>query len=532
MRGWRRPGGVPPAVGTGAVVTGSMTGSATGPGRCGARRGPAPPAGVLVTGLSLLSVVVTPTGPAAAQDPPPAMAEPPAAAARVAARVSGTLRRLGPELGPSIWPGFRPDTIPVRFVVPQHGALLGNWGRSLPDGYGRLEGAGLGWRPGAEPGAASTGGELGGRRVAQAVVREPAFPELFGLAVHEAFHVFAWSRREEGRWFGAGERSFLVSSYPVFDVENERGVILEGRLLREALAPSSEADRARVVDQFLAVRESRHRRIGHEMAEFEAEAEMNEGLAEYAQIRAREAAGRVVDDAPSLRRLENLAGDPDRSIRLRFYSTGPAMALLLDRIGPPDWKRELVMTENLNLQDALARAVGYRERERRLREKASDRHDGEVLARIADARVDSLGAMRRRRADEILSAPGLLVVVSMTEVGGSIGLCGYDPQNLLQGPDGLLLHTRWLRPCAGSALEGELSTPAVHDREAGTLAAVAGSEGEVRVTVGGREVGLADGEELRGAEDVVVESPRLTLRSTRADLVRRGRRLELIPLPN
>ncbi|HEY7186608.1 MAG TPA: hypothetical protein VH436_08670, partial [Vicinamibacterales bacterium] len=32
--------------------------------------------------------------------------------------------RLGHEMGDSIWPGFRPDTIPVLYVVKEQGTLL------------------------------------------------------------------------------------------------------------------------------------------------------------------------------------------------------------------------------------------------------------------------------------------------------------------------------------------------------------------------------------------------------------------------
>lgn len=488
---------------------------------------------------------------------------PPADAVRVIGRVSEVLDSLGPEIGPDIWPGFRPDTIPVRFVIREAGALLAGWRGALPEGYRWLEGrspadsprrsptkASLAWRPGAEPGAASTGSGLAGRRIAQVVVADPAFLDLLGTTVHEGFHVFSWSRSEEGQWFGTSENSFLVSRYPVFDVENERDVVLEGLLLREALSATGRQERLRRVAEFLAIRESRHRRLGHELAGFEVAAEMNEGLAEYALVRIREAAAPETSPAPeegreartgaatspldrfgaahALGQLRDLAGEPGLSIRARFYSTGAAMALLLDGLAGPDWKSEL-MRENLSLQDALASATRYRERELRLRRTALSRHEGPDLLHGAADRIDSLRVLRRARADEILSEPGLLVVISMEQTGGSIGLCGMDPQNMLQGPDGLLLHTRWLRPCAGPALSGELNTPSVHDREAGTLSAVAGPEEGVRVSAGGRAVELADGDTLRGAEDVVVESDRLVLRSARADLRRRGRRLEVVP---
>jgi len=458
-------------------------------------------------------------------------AGPPRDVVETLTRVTGTITGMGAELGPSIWPGFRPDTIPVRYVIPDVGAVVANWGAPLPDGYELLGETGLGWQPVAEAGAASTGIALAGRAIAQVVVRDAGYADLVGTAVHEAFHVYSWSKREDGHWFGTGENSFLVTSYPVFDVENEHDVILEGRLLLDALGATSPETRNRTIEQFLAVRESRHRRLGHELARFEAAGEMNEGLAEYALVRAREAVGEDVGTASSILRLENLAGEPERSIRLRFYSTGPAMALLLDRLANGDWKDRLVVGENLDLQDALASAVGYRAEERRRREAALAGHHAADIRRLARERAETLGATRRARADSILSEPGVLVVVSMARSGGTIGLCGIDPQNLLQGPDGVLLHTRWLRPCAGSALSGELNTPAVQDREAATLSAVAGAEADVHLSVGGQEVRLADGDELLGAQDVVIQSDRLTLTSAKADVRRRGRRLELSPVP-
>ena len=43
--------------------------------------------------------------------------------------------RLGAELGDSIWPGFRPDTIPVLYVVRGQGTLVLGWHGTLPEGF-------------------------------------------------------------------------------------------------------------------------------------------------------------------------------------------------------------------------------------------------------------------------------------------------------------------------------------------------------------------------------------------------------------
>ena len=40
--------------------------------------------------------------------------------------------RLSREAADSLWPGFRPDTIPVMYVLPELGTLLLGWTGPLP----------------------------------------------------------------------------------------------------------------------------------------------------------------------------------------------------------------------------------------------------------------------------------------------------------------------------------------------------------------------------------------------------------------
>ena len=48
--------------------------------------------------------------------------------------------RLGRQYGESIWPGYRPDTIPIAYVFPQQGTALFNWRGPLPAGYQPITG--------------------------------------------------------------------------------------------------------------------------------------------------------------------------------------------------------------------------------------------------------------------------------------------------------------------------------------------------------------------------------------------------------
>ena len=435
--------------------------------------------------------------------------------------------RLGRNMGDSIWPGFRPDTIPVLYVVRGQGTLLLGWHGDLPPGFLPIAAdpgaaprgesmAGAGWQSSADRGAASTGTQLAGRPTAQVVVSDSqSIAMLVGVTTHEAFHVFEAASKKEGRRFGQGENAVLVTSYPVFDSQNESAVALEGRILEAAGRASSREQRRTLARQFLAVREARHRALGAEFAEFEQLAELNEGLAEYTLVRVvqlaarqrdfpdRGGAGRLQTD--KLTALHKLTQDVTKSLRLRFYETGPALGLLLDRLEGPAWKVRLI-DQNLTVQDALADASGYRAQELALRRQAESTFVVAKLRAAADSGVAGLKAARRAQVDSVLSAPGVQLVVTVE--GRSIGSCGFDPQNLLQVEPGVLLHTRWFQACAGD-FQATFNTPVVQDANTQTLRAVVGADSTVTVTP-------ANG-------GVRIESPLVSLRAGKAAVSRDGR---------
>ncbi|HLZ46368.1 MAG TPA: hypothetical protein VKQ05_11885 [Gemmatimonadales bacterium] len=426
--------------------------------------------------------------------------------------------RLAREMGDSIWPGFRPDTIPVLYVVPGQGTLLLGWPGNLPPGFLPIAGLeGSGWEASADPGAASTSTELAGRATAQVVVNDSmSVAFLVGTTTHEAFHVFERASRQDGQRFGAAENSFLVSRYPVFDSTNETGVALEGRILQAAVQAPAKARKRTLVREFVAVREARQRALGTELADFEQQAELNEGLAEYTLVRAVQLVARQGDfpdkqaatklQTGKIAELGSLTQNVTQSLRLRFYVTGPALGLLLDALEGPKWKTHLV-AEDLTVQDELADAAGYRAQELALRRQADTSFGIDKLRSAADSNVHRLRAIRKAQVDSILAAPGVQLVVS---VDGFIGLCGIDPQNLLQVDSNVLLHTRWLRACAGDALQATFNTPVVQDQSAHVLRAVVGADSTVKVTT------PAPGE-------VQIESPLVSLHAKQAEVSRDGR---------
>ncbi|MEX2283108.1 MAG: hypothetical protein WEE89_11555 [Gemmatimonadota bacterium] len=430
-----------------------------------------------------------------------------------------------------IWPGFRPDTLPYLFVLPGRGHALVNWRGPLPEGFLAIDGLPrVGFRAQDALRAASTSTEFGGRMVAQVSVDAMNERALVAIAAHEAFHVFEGSSRSAGSYFGEGENSFLVSSYPVFDSINEAQFSLEARLLSAALTAGSLEDARLRVREFSAVRAARHRRLGLQFAEFEAKAELNEGLAEYALLRMQNAFDGKPVDQPPAELLQNLGGFTREatSLRIRFYRTGPAQALLLDRLAGPGWKQQLG-SERILLHDLLARAAGAWAEQDRLRGEAEKREDYPRLSNAAASNLDRLRASRRAKADSILAAPGMRVVISTSELPNrSIGWCGIDPQNLLQASATMILHTRWVIACSGQLANAEFNTPVVQDRAAEELQAIIPSD--ARITADGQEVKLQAGSptELRS---VRIESRTFNARFARAELRLDGNVLRIVPKP-
>lgn len=448
------------------------------------------------------------------------------------------VRALGAGADP-LWPGFRPDTIPVVLVLPGRGTALLNWGAPLPEGWRPTPGvSGAGWRDEVAMGATNTSIRLNGRPAAQAVVPTLSPEVLASLAAHEAFHVFQRASARPERRFGASENTIWLTQYPVFDVDNETAFALEGRLLAAALRARTVAEWRARAREFVAVREARHARLPMHIAEFDRMSELNEGLAEYVQLRvlerlSREGDPRTRDDAARERaariaRVERLAEDVQQSIRLRYYASGSAIALLLDRLEDATWKERLVR-DDLTLQDALAFASGARDAAIAARASASRQFDESGLARAAKARVEQLAARRRARVDSVLSAPGLTIVLDVASVA-PLQPCGFDPQNLLRVDAVTELHTRWLKAC-GAGVTAEFETQVVHDEAARRYTAVVADSAALTLTVAGDRRQLGDGDTIAAADDVVVAAPHLALRLKRAELLRQGRTLRVRPLP-
>jgi hypothetical protein len=441
------------------------------------------------------------------------------------------IERRGSELGPRIWPGFRPDTIPTLYVIAHRAKLLVQWRHSWPTGFTPLA---------SRSDAAFAGTEMlslpSGKLIAFMTVDSTMSPGLvLGTSIHEAFHSFERSMMAEDRTFGSWENAMLVSSYPAFDEANETAFAVEAQALRRALAGSNREEAARYAREFLALREARQRRLSENFVTFENKAELNEGLAQYALIAGLMEVGRLEGGPwPSRARheaevesrvLDNILGTTRQSIRRRFYATGSAMARVLDQLNPA-WKTELI-SANLNLQQMLARASGYRGTdvmgEGWARE--SERRFEHARPAAADA-IAQLRAQRASQADSVTSASGLRLTLETSALErGTLQWCGFDPQNTLQTGDGRTVHMRFLRVCAGSAATLEFGHPVVQHEQTGVFSTAIDS---TTLTIQGEKgpVTLKDQTPVR-VDGLRLAADGITIDAKHAELLRSGQGLKV-----
>ncbi len=193
------------------------------------------------------------------------------------------------------------------------------------------------------------------------------------LVAHESFHAFVGQRAPE-RLADAERATAGEASYPWENQALQADWQAELDLLAEALATPDAAATRRLATAFLARRDARRQaaQLSSSAIELELQREWSEGLARYLELEIwRLAAAEERQLAPGvdpdlvqyqtfsrrwsqeIDQLRRMAGDPGDG---RFYYTGMAQAVLLDRL-LPDWKNQ-ALDEGVFLEDLLRLAAG------------------------------------------------------------------------------------------------------------------------------------------------------------------------------
>ena len=338
--------------------------------------------------------------------------------------------------GKSLWPNFQPGQIPIAIF---DGARTWLFRHPSPP----PEFAPVADMPGAfsSPGrysavTANTSATIAGVLTAVASGMKPApVVRQAALMVHEAFHVY--QRQHHPDW-SANEADLFL--YPFDQAEALQLRRLESEALRRALDASGDECRcwARTA---LDMRAARFGELTASAVEYERRTELNEGLAQYVED---QAAGQTRTDLPP---SSEFAAD---QVRLRAYSSGEAIALLLDRFNPPpeatqqnprrffgNWRDELDSGRGRFLDQVLERRLAG--------SKPCEFYAPEKRAALQRAQND-VGQLQRQREQalrEFHALPGWRVVVESKEAG--FGSQGFDPLNVTLVGNGLVLHRRYLK---------------------------------------------------------------------------------------
>jgi len=356
---------------------------------------------------------------------------------------------------------------------------------------------------------ANTASEIGGVLVAVVMLdslREArSSADCAAVVAHEAFHVY---ERVKHKDWGANEADLFT--YPVENAELLQLRRLESESLRRALAADKDGDRKAWAALAMRLRRERYAALGDAGSGYERGTEKTEGLAQFVQTEA-------LGTTEGLVRLTPEEFPPD-AVRLRSYSTGVAIALLLNG-ADPGWKAKVESGKPVALDELLSAAlvdVQPAEFTAEERDRCSTRAKDDVAA---------LSAARERMRGEFLSQDGWRVSI-VAAAGHPLRMRGFDPMNVQRLSPQEVLHTRWL------SLGNETATLEVLNRRSLTRASGPHPlfSGVAQLTVTGL---TKEPEVTRVGDKITVRAEGLTADLNGARLLREGRSLilELIATP-
>ncbi len=289
-----------------------------------------------------------------------------------------TALALKAELGGRVWPGFDSAPIPIVLYNSKFEFLAGapvppaGWDKVVGDEiaggpyFRRLASDPQSFAVKVDPGWAGRISTLDSMNARNPIKLSPDLHTV--MILHEMFHAF--EALEAPKRFAAALDSYKGEpGYPYDDKGFADAWLVEGAALAGALKAQDDLDAIAQARKFIEIRDARRGKVRLDVPqlEFEREVEWLEGMAEYAEITLYKLAAGRPGPAPGTTfgtqlpwllqydfvRLEKQLGNQKGD--LRFYVSGMAQALLLDRLDP-DWKEQAALN-TFSLEDHLRRAA-------------------------------------------------------------------------------------------------------------------------------------------------------------------------------
>lgn len=393
-----------------------------------------------------------------------------------------------------LWPGFIARQVPVAIFDGEH-TFLYRHPASIP-GFRALSNDDsdpirvyLGRHPTVR---ANTSTVLAGTATATVIVSpdHASAEEIAALAIHEAFHVY---QQEHHPDWGGNEMDLFA--YPMDDVTQLLLSRLESTALRRAVlsaTQSGQANIAEIASSATTAMNLRHQRFGalpQESVNYERGTELKEGLARYVESKARGSHGCC--------KIPMLGFAPE-AIRLRCYSSGHALAVLLDRLYP-SWTERLAHRDCAGLDVWLQSALDHYDTHPHPFKSDAQ----ETVLKQAERDITELRRERVKRRETFVSQPGWSLTIEAA-ADSPLFLDSFDPMNIDYLGNGQLLHTGQLMLANTTTAfdiidRSTLTVASAHNPLDGIARAiVTGLQAEPAVTTSGEETEVtAPGLEVR-----------------------------------
>jgi hypothetical protein len=404
-----------------------------------------------------------------------------------------------------VWPEFRLSDWPIAVFDGSQTLLLRH--PSPPTEFAPLPGKpAVLAMPGRHPAVAGNSTtDIGGVRTAT-VVAAPghALDGILLAYVEEVFHVF-WLRRHAN--YRPNEMARYA--YPVKDAGNLRRVLAEDEALARALEVES-ADLARAwAATFVGIRKERAAPLGGDERAFETGLEMMEGTANsVARV--------VVGEKPAATAARLRAPREADQIRWRYYDSGAAICLLLDRL-QADWKTRIDAEPDTTALALLEAAVA-RDAARPAAFSPAELSGFETKAAAA---IGDLSARQRSVRDELLGRGGPRLVFEVVAGGEPLHVARFDPINLFVLDGGAVVHPHYLT-LSSAAGRVEVTNPAYARGSYGGIVALTAPAGRHPLTDGIRALtvvglrGMPKVDRREGAVSIETDGIHITLRDADA----------------
>ena len=345
------------------------------------------------------------------------------------------------------WPGFRLSDWPLAVFDGTRTLLVRH--PAPPSEFKPLDGhPGVLAAPGRHPAiVAGSTVDLAGTRTASIFITPGS---LNALAVaEELFHVLWWQRHKNFR-----PNEMARYAYPMKDVHNRQRMLAEHEALARALDAPDAAQALSWAATALQVRQERETRLTPDDRAFETAMEMMEGIANAV---ARTIAGMTPSD--TAQRLRQQGERAAEELRWRYYDSGAAICLLLDRLtggarppGAPaqdarakaplparNWKSRIDAepeTTAALLAEVVTRAAA--------RPATFTAEELAGFERRAAAAIADLSARQAKVRDDLQSRAGVRVVVEIAPGHDPLRVTRFDPLALFVLDGGEVVHPRYL----------------------------------------------------------------------------------------